>query len=185
MAVRIRLKRVGKIHAAQYRVVVVDSRKKRDGRVIEEVGYYDPQPNPSIIRIDSERAQYWLGVGAQPSDQVRKLLVLTGDIAKFNGKADAVSRVIVSEADKAAQAEQARAFLLELLVSGIVDHPEDVEVTPRSMRRGQLLEVRVNPEDLGRVIGRGGRTARALRTVMGALSTRGTVRVDVVDTDRE
>ena len=107
MAVRIRLKRVGKIHAAQYRVVVVDSRKKRDGRVIEEVGYYDPQPNPSIIRIDSERAQYWLGVGAQPSDQVRKLLVLTGDIAKFNGKADAVSRVIVSESDKAAQAEQA------------------------------------------------------------------------------
>ena len=110
MAVRIRLKRVGKIHAAQYRVVVVDSRKKRDGRVIEEVGYYDPQPNPSIIRIDSERAQYWLGVGAQPSDQVRNLLVLTGDIAKHNGKADAVSRVIVSEADKAdkaAQAEQA------------------------------------------------------------------------------
>ena len=106
MAVRIRLKRVGKIHAAQYRVVV-DSRKKRDGRVIEEVGYYDPQPNPSIIRIDSERAQYWLGVGAQPSDQVRNLLVLTGDIAKFNGKADAVSRVQVSENDKAAQAEQA------------------------------------------------------------------------------
>ena len=98
---------MGKIHAAQYRVVVVDSRKKRDGRVIEEVGYYDPQPNPSVIRIDSERAQYWLGVGAQPSDQVRNLLVLTGDIAKFNGKADAVSRVQVSEADKAAQAEQA------------------------------------------------------------------------------
>ena len=107
MAVRIRLKRVGKIHAAQYRVVVVDYRKKRDGRVIEEVGYYDPQPNPSIIRIDSERAQYWLGVGAQPSDQVRNLLVLTGDIAKFNGKADAVSRVKVSENDKVAQAEQA------------------------------------------------------------------------------
>ena len=94
---------MGKIHAAQYRVVVVDSRKKRDGRVIEEVGYYDPQPDPSVIRIDSERAQYWLGVGAQPSDQVRNLLVLTGDIAKHNGKADAVSRVIVSEADKAAQ----------------------------------------------------------------------------------
>ena len=108
MAVRIRLKRVGKIHAAQYRVVVVDSRKKRDGRVIEEVGYYDPQPNPSIIRIDSERAQYWLGVGAQPSDQVRNLLVLTGDIAKFNGKADAVSRVQVSENDEAA-AEKSKA----------------------------------------------------------------------------
>ena len=109
MAVRIRLKRVGKIHAAQYRVVVVDSRKKRDGRVIEEVGYYDPQPNPSVIRIDSERAQYWLGVGAQPSDQVRNLLVLTGDIAKFNGKADAVSRVIVSEAEQAIKDAEAAA----------------------------------------------------------------------------
>lgn len=107
MAVRIRLKRVGKIHAAAYRVVVVDSRKKRDGRVIEEIGFYDPQPNPSTIRIDSERALYWLGVGAQPSDQVRNLLVLTGDIARFNGKTDAVSRVKVSEADKAAQAVEA------------------------------------------------------------------------------
>ena len=110
MAVRIRLKRVGKIHAAQYRVVVVDSRKKRDGRVIEEVGYYDPQPNPSIIRIDSERAQYWLGVGAQPSDQVRNLLVLTGDIAKFNGKADAVSREqAIKDAEAAAEKSKAAA----------------------------------------------------------------------------
>lgn len=74
---------------------------------------------------------------------------------------------------------------LEHLVSGIVDHPDDVQVSQRSMRRGLLLEVRVNPEDLGRVIGRGGRTARALRTVIGALSRRGSVRVDVVDTDRE
>ena len=74
---------------------------------------------------------------------------------------------------------------LEHLVSGIVDPPEDVRVSARSMRRGHLLEVRVNPDDLGRVIGRSGRTARALRTVMGALSTRGPIRVDVVDTDRE
>ena len=107
MAVRIRLKRVGKIHAPAYRVVVVDSRKKRDGRVIEEIGLYDAQPNPSIIRIDSDRAQYWLGVGAQPSDQVRNLLVLTGDIAKCNGKKDAVSRVKVAESDKAGAAAEA------------------------------------------------------------------------------
>lgn len=73
---------------------------------------------------------------------------------------------------------------LEHLVSGIVDHPDDVRVNERNMRRGKLLEVRVNPDDLGRVIGRSGRTARALRQVMGALSTRGPVRVDVVDTDR-
>ncbi|MDO5049719.1 MAG: RNA-binding protein [Actinomycetaceae bacterium] len=74
---------------------------------------------------------------------------------------------------------------LEHLVSGIVDNPDDVEVTSRSQRRGQLLEVRVNPDDLGRVIGRNGRTARALRAVMSALSTRGPVRVDVIDTDRD
>lgn len=73
---------------------------------------------------------------------------------------------------------------LEHLVSGIVEHPDDVRVSSRSIRRGRLLEVRVNPDDLGRVIGRSGRTARALRTVMGALS-KGPVRVDVVDTDRD
>ena len=73
---------------------------------------------------------------------------------------------------------------LEHLVRGIVDHPDDVRVTSRPLRRGQLLQVRVHPEDLGRVIGRNGRTARALRTVMSALSTEGPVRVDVVDADR-
>lgn len=73
---------------------------------------------------------------------------------------------------------------LEHLVGGIVEHPDDVRVSSRSIRRGRLLEVRVNPDDLGRVIGRNGRTARALRTVMGALS-KGPVRVDVVDTDRD
>jgi len=73
---------------------------------------------------------------------------------------------------------------LEHLVRGIVDHPDDVQVSSKPLRRGELLEVRVNPEDLGRVIGRGGRTARALRTVVGALSTDGPVRIDVVDVDR-
>ncbi len=103
MAVRIRLKRMGSIHKPYYRVVVVDSRKKRDGRVIEEIGTYDPIPNPSLIDVDSDRAVYWLGVGAQPSDAVRRLLVLTGDIARANGKEDAVSRVIVADDDRAAQ----------------------------------------------------------------------------------
>lgn len=72
---------------------------------------------------------------------------------------------------------------LEHLVRGIVDNPDDVTVNSRSLRRGELLEVRVNPEDLGRVIGRSGRTARALRTVVSALAN-DPVRVDVVDTDR-
>ncbi|MGV4302915.1 MULTISPECIES: RNA-binding protein [Trueperella] len=73
---------------------------------------------------------------------------------------------------------------LEHLVRGIVDNPDDVEVTSRNNRRGELLEVRVNPEDLGRVIGRNGRTAKALRSVISALATQGSVRVDVIETDR-
>lgn len=100
MAVRIRLKRMGAIHDPKYRIAVVDSRKKRDGRVIEEIGYYDPIPNPSIIEVDTDRAIYWLGVGAQPSTAVRRLLVLDGAIAKFNGKEDAVSRIEVAVVDK-------------------------------------------------------------------------------------
>lgn len=86
MAVKIRLKRMGKIRDPRYRVVVMDSRKKRDGRAIEEIGIYQPTEQPSLVQIDSERAQYWLSVGAQPSDQVRALLKLTGDWAKFKGE---------------------------------------------------------------------------------------------------
>ena len=85
MAVKIRLKRMGKIRAPFYRVVVMDSRTKRDGRAIEEIGKYNPLMEPSLIEIDSERAQYWLSVGAQPSDAVRRQLHITGDWAKFRG----------------------------------------------------------------------------------------------------
>ncbi|WGH84139.1 30S ribosomal protein S16 [Auritidibacter ignavus] len=86
MAVKIRLKRLGKIRSPHYRVVVMDSRTKRDGRAIEEIGLYHPTQNPSFIKIDSERAQYWLSVGAQPSEQVLALLKLTGDWQKFKGE---------------------------------------------------------------------------------------------------
>ncbi|MDP5128193.1 MAG: 30S ribosomal protein S16, partial [Pontimonas sp.] len=79
MAVKIRLKRMGKIRAPYYRIVVADSRTKRDGRVIEEIGKYHPTENPSVIEVNSERAQYWLGVGAQPTEQVAAILKLTGD----------------------------------------------------------------------------------------------------------
>ena len=85
MATKIRLKRLGKIRAPYYRVVVADSRTKRDGRVIEEIGKYHPTEEPSFIEISSERAQYWLGVGAQPTDQVLALLKVTGDWQKFKG----------------------------------------------------------------------------------------------------
>jgi small subunit ribosomal protein S16 len=85
VAVKIRLKRMGKIRQPYYRVVVVDARKKRDGRVIEEIGKYHPKEEPSVIEVTSERAQYWLGVGAQPSDAVAALLKVTGDWQKFKG----------------------------------------------------------------------------------------------------
>ncbi|RLV56947.1 30S ribosomal protein S16 [Aeromicrobium phragmitis] len=80
MAVKIRLKRMGKIRTPFYRIVVADSRTKRDGRVIEEIGTYNPKTEPSTIHVDSERAQYWLGVGAQPTEAVAAILKLTGDI---------------------------------------------------------------------------------------------------------
>ena len=85
MAVKIRLKRLGKIREPYYRVVVADSRTKRDGRAIEEIGKYHPKLEPSLIEIDSERAQYWLSVGAQPTEQVQHLLTITGDWQKFKG----------------------------------------------------------------------------------------------------
>ncbi len=85
MAVKIRLKRMGKIRQPHYRVVVVDSRKKRDGKVIEEIGKYHPKEEPSFIEVTSERAQYWLGVGAQPSPAVEAILKVTGDWQKFKG----------------------------------------------------------------------------------------------------
>ena len=97
MAVKIRLKRMGKTRAPHYRIVVADSRTKRDGRVIEEIGRYVPTENPSLIEVNSERAQYWLGVGAQPTEQVAVLLKLTGDFQASKGE-KAVNTVKTKEA---------------------------------------------------------------------------------------
>ncbi|MDR7381549.1 30S ribosomal protein S16 [Promicromonospora iranensis] len=130
MAVKIRLKRLGKIRAPYYRVVVMDSRVKRDGRAIEEIGKYHPTEEPSLIEIKSERAQYWLGVGAQPTEQVAALLKVTGDWQKFKGlpgaegtlrvkgeKADATAAIEAVNADaekaKAKAAEKAAAAKAE------------------------------------------------------------------------
>jgi len=96
VAVKIRLKRLGKIRAPYYRIVVADSRTKRDGRVIEEIGKYHPTQNPSFIEVDSDRAQYWLSVGAQPTEQVTAILKLTGDWGRFKGDKDAKSTVQVA-----------------------------------------------------------------------------------------
>ena len=87
MATKIKLMRLGKMRAPYYRIVVADARTKRDGRVIETIGKYHPKENPSFIEVDAERAAYWLGVGAQPTDPVQKILSKTGDWQKFKGEA--------------------------------------------------------------------------------------------------
>jgi small subunit ribosomal protein S16 len=103
VAVKIRLKRMGKIRAPHYRVVVVDSRKKRDGKVIEQIGKYHPKEEPSLIEVESERAQYWLGVGAQPSEAVAAILKVTGDWQKFKGEpgAEGTLKTAAPKRDKA------------------------------------------------------------------------------------
>lgn len=98
MAVKIRLKRMGKIRAPFYRVVIMDSRAKRDGRAIEEIGLYHPTEEPSLIKIDSERAQYWLAQGAQPTEAVAALLKVTGDWQKFKGEPGAEGTLKAQEA---------------------------------------------------------------------------------------
>ena len=109
VAVKIKLKRLGKIHQPMYRVVVADSRTARNGRAIEEIGIYQPKEDPSIIRIDADRVAYWLGVGAQATEPVVALLKLTGDWQKFKGEKDTTSKVRVAppKADHAAKYEKA------------------------------------------------------------------------------
>lgn len=102
MAVKIKLKRLGKIRNPQYRIVVADARTKRDGRVIEEVGLYHPKEEPSLIKVDGTRIAYWLGVGAQPTDAVQAILKVTGDWQKFKGEpgAEGSLKVAPEKADK-------------------------------------------------------------------------------------
>jgi small subunit ribosomal protein S16 len=109
VAVKIKLMRMGKIRAPFYRIIVADARNKRDGRAIEEIGKYHPIEDPSFIEVNSERAQYWLGVGAQPTDPVRAILKVTGDWQKFKGEPgqEGTLRVAEPKADKRAIFETA------------------------------------------------------------------------------
>ncbi|MCB1274625.1 MAG: 30S ribosomal protein S16 [Leucobacter sp.] len=108
MAVKIRLKRLGKIRSPYYRIVVADARTKRDGRVIEEIGKYDPTQHPSFIEVNGERAQYWLGVGAQPTEQVAAILKLSGDWAAFTGEGDTSSKILAPEPKPIFEADAAK-----------------------------------------------------------------------------
>ncbi|MFD8547877.1 30S ribosomal protein S16 [Streptomyces sp. NPDC059649] len=127
MAVKIKLKRLGKIRAPHYRIVVADSRTRRDGRAIEEIGLYHPVQNPSRIEVDSERAQYWLSVGAQPTEPVLAILKKTGDWQKFKGEpAPAPLLVAEPKADKRA--------LFEAAAKASGDEPKGEAITPKAKK---------------------------------------------------
>ncbi len=128
MAVKIRLKRMGKIRAPYYRIVIADSRTKRDGRAIEEIGKYHPTQEPSLIEVDSARAQYWLGVGAQPTEQVLVLLKITGDWQRFKGLpgTEGTLRVAAPKADKKA--------LFEAAAKEGMDTPKDGATTAKAKK---------------------------------------------------
>jgi len=125
VAVKIKLKRVGKVHAPQYRVIVADSRTKRDGRAIEEIGIYQPMQDPSIIAIDSDRAQHWLTVGAQPTEAVLVLLKITGDWQKFKGLPGQEGTL------KVAAPKESKVIAYEAAVQQAADEPKTP--TPRKV----------------------------------------------------
>lgn len=125
MAVKIKLQRLGKIRQPYYRVVVADARTRRSGRAIETIGKYHPKDEPSFIEIDSERAQYWLGVGAQPTDPVQHLLEITGDWQKFKGLPGAEGTL------KAAAPKPDKKALFEAALAAAGGEPTVEAVTPK------------------------------------------------------
>ncbi len=134
MAVKIKLKRMGKMRNAQYRIVVADARTKRDGRAIEEIGIYQPKEEPSLIRVDSDRAQYWLGVGAQPTEAVTAILKITGDWQKFKGLPgqEGTLRVAEPKADKLA--------LFEAAAKDAANEPAKEATTPKKKAAAKVEE---------------------------------------------
>jgi small subunit ribosomal protein S16 len=139
VAVKIRLKRMGKIRQPYYRIVVADSRTKRDGRVIEEIGKYHPKQDPSIIEVDSERAQHWLSVGAQPSEPVAALLKLTGDWQKYKGEA-APGPLLMAEPKRTKEDRYNEA------VKGLDAEPKSEPVTGRGAKKRTAQPKAAEPE---------------------------------------
>ena len=142
MAVKIRLKRMGQKKAPFYRIVVADARAPRDGKFIEEIGTYDPNQNPSVFKVDEEAAKKWLNNGAQPTEVVGKIF-------------------------KAAGIE-----LVEVIAKALVDDPDSVAVSERQDGRTTVIEVRVADSDMGKVIGKQGRIAKAIRSVVKAAAAK-------------
>ena len=125
MATKIKLMRLGKMRSPHYRIVVADARTKRDGRVIETIGKYHPKEHPSFIEVDGERAQYWLGVGAQATDPVERILKVTGDWQRFKGEAaPAPMQVAAPKVDKRIAFEEASRAGIEGATGGAATTPK-------------------------------------------------------------
>ena len=128
MAVKIKLTRLGKIRNPQYRVVIADSRTRRNGRAIETIGKYHPKEEPSLIEIDSERAQYWLNVGAQPTEPVLNLFKITGDWQKFKGLPGAEGTL------KKAEPKPSKLELFQAALAQAENEPAAEAVTPKKKK---------------------------------------------------
>jgi small subunit ribosomal protein S16 len=158
VAVKIKLKRMGKIRAPYYRIVVADSRTKRDGRAIEEIGKYHPKAEPSFIHVESDRAQYWLGVGAQPTEPVRRILEITGDWQRFRGETGAEGTL------RTAAPKQTRS---ERFAEAVGASPSGGETTPKGGGKARKADAGAADKsadkggDKGRSGGRQKSTAKA------------------------
>ncbi|GAA4627052.1 hypothetical protein GCM10023196_037800 [Actinoallomurus vinaceus] len=141
MAVKIKLKRLGKIRAPYYRIVVADSRTKRDGRAIEEIGKYHPKEEPSLIEVDSERAQYWLSVGAQPTEPVLAILKVTGDWQKFKGEPGAEGTL------KVAEPRPDKQEVFQAAVKETLDEAEGKATTPKSKKKAEPKKAKSEAEE--------------------------------------
>ena len=125
MAVKIKLQRLGKIRAPYYRVIVADARTRRSGKAIETIGRYHPKDEPSLIEVDSERTQYWLGVGAQPTESVQRILEITGDWQKFKGLPGTEGTL------KHAEAKPTKQELFEAALKEAGEEPTTEATTPK------------------------------------------------------
>lgn len=166
MAVKIRLKRMGSKRNPFYRIVVADSRAPRDGRSIEQIGTYNPVVNPVEVKIDEDKALDWMSKGAKPSDTVRNLFSKEGIMKKFHEQKNQVAK----------QCDNMKA-LIETIVTSLVDHPEDIVITETEEETKIVYHLSVHPEDVGKVIGKNGRIAKAIRTVVYAAKTNSNKRV--------
>ena len=203
MAVKLRLMRMGKKKQPTYRVVAADSRSPRNGRFIEILGTYDPRQEPSVVKIDTAKANDWITKGAKPTDVVARLIKVaessTGsaprgcprrsrrgmtDVDQDYGDDDVNLIADAPAADGPADDPDGdpaptAISVLDLLVTSLVDDPDAVRIDPIEQRGRIRLEVRVGPDDMGRVIGKRGRVANAIRTIVRAAAVRDGVNVDV------